>query len=46
MTARKALRQRPERHRAAIYGRVSGKSQADEDKTSIAEQIGEMESYC
>ncbi len=46
MTTRRALRQRPERHRAAIYARVSGKSQADEDKTSTAEQIGEMESYC
>ena len=28
---------------AAIYARVSDKSQDGEDKTSIAEQIGEME---
>ena len=32
--------------RAAIYARVSGKSQAEEDKTSITEQISEMETYC
>ena len=32
--------------RAAIYARVSDKSQAQEDKTSIAEQISEMEAYC
>ena len=31
---------------AAIYARVSGISQAQEDKTSIAEQIAEMEAYC
>ena len=31
---------------AAIYARVSDKSQAEEDKTSIAEQIGDMEAYC
>ena len=30
----------------AIYARVSDKSQDGEDKTSIAEQIGEMEAYC
>ncbi len=35
-----------QRKRAAIYARVSGKSQAEEDKTSIAEQIGDMEAYC
>ncbi len=33
-------------NRAAIYARVSDKSQAEEDKTSIAEQIGDMEAYC
>ena len=33
-------------NRAAIYARVSDKSQAEEDKTSISEQIGEMEAYC
>ena len=32
--------------RAAIYARVSDKSQAEEDKTSIAEQIGDMEAHC
>ena len=35
-----------EPNRAAIYARVSDKSQDTEDKTSIAEQIGEMEAYC
>ena len=33
-------------HRAAIYARVSDKSQDTEDKTSISEQIVEMEAYC
>ena len=32
--------------RAAIYARVSDKSQDGDDKTSISEQIGEMEAYC
>ena len=32
--------------RAAIYARVSDKSQDGEDKTSISEQINDMESYC
>ena len=32
--------------RAAIYARVSDKSQAEDDKTSIAEQISDMEAYC
>ena len=32
--------------RAAIYARVSDKSQDTEDKTSISEQISEMETYC
>ncbi len=32
--------------RAAIYARVSDKSQDGEDKTSISEQMGEMEAYC
>ena len=35
-----------EANRAAIYARVSDKSQDGEDKTSISEQIGEMEAYC
>ena len=32
--------------RAAIYARVSDKSQPEEDKTSISEQISDMEAYC
>ena len=32
-----------EANRAAIYARVSDKSQDGEDKTSIAEQIADME---
>ena len=32
--------------RAAIYARVSDKSQDGEDKTSISEQVSEMEAYC
>jgi len=32
--------------RAAIYARVSDKSQAEDDKTSISEQIAEMEAHC
>ena len=35
-----------EKRRAAIYARVSDKSQAEEDKTSISEQISDMEAYC
>ena len=31
---------------AAIYARVSDKSQDGEDKTSISEQTGDMEAYC
>ena len=32
--------------RAAIYARVSDKSQDTEDKTSLCEQLSEMESHC
>lgn len=32
--------------RASIYARVSDKSQAEDDKTSISEQIAEMEAHC
>ena len=39
-------REKIEADRAAIYARVSDKSQAEEDKTSISEQISEMEAYC
>ena len=35
-----------EANRAAIYARVSDKSQDGEDKTSISEQTGGMEAYC
>ena len=35
-----------EPNRAAIYARVSDKSQAEEDKTSLAEQTADMEDYC
>ena len=38
--------QRPKGRRAAIYARVSDKSQAEDDKTSIAEQLSDMEAYC
>ena len=38
--------QKPETRRAAIYARVSDKSQAEDDKTSIAEQTSDMEAYC
>ena len=31
---------------AALYARVSDKSQDEEDKTSISEQLGDMEAYC
>ena len=47
--ARNAARQPQQQqygNRAAIYARVSDKSQDGEDKTSISEQIGEMEAYC
>ena len=36
----------PKDRRAAIYARVSDKSQAEEDKTSLGEQLGDMEAYC
>ena len=36
----------PGNRRAAIYARVSDKSQAEDDKTSISEQLGDMEAYC
>ena len=39
-------RARRRRTGAAIYARVSDKSQDGEDKTSISEQIGEMEAHC
>ena len=36
----------PGQRRAAIYARVSDKSQAEDDKTSLAEQTADMEAYC
>ncbi len=36
----------PETRRAAIYARVSDRSQAEDDKTSIGEQLSDMEAYC
>ena len=38
--------QRSRGARAAIYARVSSKSQDNEDKTSISEQVADMEAYC
>ncbi len=40
------LRRPLEANRAAIYARVSDKSQDGEDKTSLAEQTADMEDYC
>ena len=42
----KSIFKNMEPNRAAIYARVSDKSQDGEDKTSISEQTGEMEAYC
>ena len=42
----KTTYRKTEGNRAAIYARVSDKSQDGEDKTSISEQTGEMEAYC
>ena len=41
-----AQQQQANGKRAAIYARVSDKSQDGEDKTSISEQTSEMEAYC
>ena len=43
---REALRGKQRGSRAAIYARVSDKSQDTEDKTSISEQTIDMEAYC
>ena len=43
--ARRTVR-KTEANRAAIYSRVSDKSQAAEDRTSLSEQVAEMERYC
>ncbi len=42
----RSVERKIEANRAAIYARVSDKSQAEEDKTSISEQINDMEAYC
>ncbi len=42
----RTTKRKTETDRAAIYARVSDKSQDGEDKTSIAEQTGDMEAYC
>ena len=42
----RTTRRKTEANRAAIYARVSDKSQDGEDKTSISEQTGDMEAYC
>ena len=46
MPGTKVQKQKSSGNRAAIYARVSDKSQDAEDKTSIAEQTSEMEAYC
>ena len=42
----KPAHRKTESKRAAIYARVSDKSQDAEDKTSISEQISDMEAHC
>ena len=42
----RATKRDTEANRAAIYARVSGRSQAGDDKTSISEQVADMEAYC
>ena len=43
---RRTTKGKAEVNRTAIYARVSDRSQDGEDKTSISEQVGEMEAYC
>ena len=45
MARTKALKQQGGK-RAAIYARVSDKSQAEDDKTSLSEQTNDMEAFC
>ena len=42
----RTTKRKTEMSRAAIYARVSDKSQDTEDKTSLSEQTTEMEAYC
>ena len=44
MPRTKSQSQRGEGRRAATYARVSDKSQAEDDKTSLYEQVADMES--
>ena len=44
--ARSTSQQQTNRQRAAIYARVSSQGQDTEDKTSISEQIADMEAHC
>ena len=46
MAKTKAQQQQATGQRAAIYARVSDKSQDGDDKNSISEQTSEMEPYC
>ena len=46
MPRTRSSREHTEGRQAAIYARVSDKSQAEDDKTSIGEQLAEMEAYC
>ena len=46
MAGTKTQQQKANGKRAAIYARVSDKSQAEDDKTSLSEQIGDMEAHC
>ena len=42
----KVQRRKAKDGRAAIYARVADQSQDAEDKTSISEQIRDMEAHC
>ena len=42
----RSIERKIEANRTAIYARVSDKSQAEEDKTSLSEQTIDMEAYC
>ena len=46
MPGTKVQRRKAKENRAAIYARVSDESQDAEDKTSISEQVAEMEAHC
>ena len=46
MPKREAQHNQAVGRRAAIYSRVSDQSQAEEDRTSLREQVDDMVSYC